>query len=420
MKSRTRAANFAWLMGAALVASTPPSNAQDPLAGASTVDSLRILQSILMGKKVERARLERMLDGLNVVDSAYKHSYPSWVVLDEDLRERILRVFRMHHQDVSREDPITVVANPAGREILEISVGTARLGRRETYVNLSDSLHSEILEGRYTKREVAPARVRQRIGQTFGQRPRFVSVYASAFGGGILFSNKWGVEAKMGHEEIGYHFWSTGSFRALAVFDQLKLGILAPLGYGLVQTHRMQPLEIRPRRLTGATGFSAEFELPISDATIKSHLTVGDITRISDYSMLTDSTETYFVHTVAQLSYSRQLFVGTSDHVLTLTGGFGTHQIGFGTVQPDLHVTTTNKENFVSPLIRVEYMNQNSNMYGVSMQYYSSIVHVKGWVELIKNFIYLDMQYYTPFLRDPKPWEQSYFFMISPRIQVIY
>lgn len=59
-------------------------------------------------------------------------------------------------------------------------------------------------------------------------------------------------------------------------------------------------------------------------------------------------------------------------------------------------------------------------MFGASLQLYSSILHLKGWVELIKNFMFIDLQYYTPFVRDPKPWEQSYFFMVSPRFQVIY
>jgi hypothetical protein len=41
-------------------------------------------------------------------------------------------------------------------------------------------------------------------------------------------------------------------------------------------------------------------------------------------------------------------------------------------------------------------------------------------VEIVKNFLFVDLKYYTPVGRDPHPWEQKYFFMISPRIQITY
>ena len=89
-------------------------------------------------------------------------------------------------------------------------------------------------------------------------------------------------------------------------------------------------------------------------------------------------------------------------------------------MQPDGSILTTEKNDFISPIVRVEYRHNGSNMFGATVQYYSGIAYIKGWVEIIKNFLFIDMQYYSPFLRDPKPWEQSYFLMVSPRIQIIY
>jgi hypothetical protein len=359
-----------------------------------------------------------MLEAVNDVDSLYKLRYPTWVVLEEDMKERIRRTFRVRKIDFPPDEDVLVVANPDTREILEVSIGPARMGRNDAATFMSDSLQNAILEGHYVRKTVDPRPQERRVGQIYGVRPRFASVYASAFGAGLLFSNGWGVEAKMGFEEVGYHFWSTGSLRALAVFDQFKLGVLFPIANG-ADEESVQPLDIRPRKMTGSIGFGSEFLVPLEQATINAVLSIGDLSRVTNERLLTDTTEIYFMHTVAQLTYSRR-FDLSPGHVITGTAGLGYHQVSHGFIQPDKSVLTTDKEDFISPVFRVEYLNRVSNMFGASAQIYSSIVHLKGWVELIRNLLYLDLQYYSPVFRDAKPWEQSYFFMISPRIQVIY
>ena len=386
--------------------------------GMSHEDSLAALDHLLEKRKSDTGRMQRMLEAVNEVDSVYKLRYPTWIVLEEDMKERIRRTFRVRKLEFPPGADVQVVANPDTREILEISIGYARMGRNDAHTFMSDSLQDAILDGNYVRKVIDPRPQERRIGQIYGVQPRFAAVYASAFGAGLLFSNSWGLEAKMGFEEIGYHFWSTGSLRALAVFDQFKIGVLFPIANGATG-ESSQPLDIRPRKLTGSIGFGSEFLVPLENASINAVLSIGDVAKVTNYRLLTDSTEFYFVHTVAQLSYSHR-FDLSMGHVLTLTGGLGYHQIAHGVVQPELAVITTDKEDFISPVLRMEYLNRVSNMFGVSAQLYSSIVHLKGWVELIRNLLYLDLQYYSPIIRDAKPWEQSYFFMISPRIQVIY
>ncbi len=415
IKSTFAASFLFWIL-----CSAAPAYAQEAGRDLSTVDSTRILLTTLEEKRADKERMDRMLEALNTVDSVYKMNYPTWIVLDEDLRERIYKAFLLRHYDVSRSEDIQIVANPDANEILEISVGAARMGRRDTYVTLSDSLHNEILTGDYARRAVNPLPERPRMGLSFGAQPRFASVYASAFGAGILFSNRWGLETRMGFEEIGYHFWSTGGLRAMAIFDQFKIGVMVPFTFGAIASAEPEPLDVRARRLSGAKGFTAEFDVPFESEVIGAHLSVGDLTRVTNYNLLTDSSGSYYLHTVSQIRYSRQETLGGGSHILILTGGLGFHQVGFGEVQHDGTIRTTEKQDFLGPILRVEYRHQGSNMFGASVQYYSSIMYIKGWVEHIKNFLYVDMQYYSPFLRDPKPWEQPYFLMVSPRIQVIY
>jgi len=393
---------------------------QDADVTHETMDSLSVLQFILDDRRADRARMERILDALDVVDSVYKTGYPTWSIVDADMKERIFRSFRMRGKEISRADDVVVVANPQDGEILEIAVGNESMGRVETHTQLSDSLYREILGGDYARGVVEDADEESPLGKIYGERPELASVYASLFGTGILFNNMWGVEGVLGHEEIGYHFWSTGSARVMAVFNRLKLGIIFPFEYGGTLTGDLEPLDIRPRLLSGTKGFSASYEIPAGVGTIGSNLTVGDLTKVSNYDLLTDSSGSYFVHTIGQAFYRHPFLFENGSRSLTLKGGIGYHQIAFGQVEPDRSITTVSKENFISPILSLEYQNRLPHMYGVTLQVYSSILYIKGWVELIENFIFLDLQYYTPLIRERKPWEQGYFFMVSPRIQIVY
>ena len=77
-----------------------------------------------------------------------------------------------------------------------------------------------------------PRPIRPRRPQLGPEKPLFASLSASAFGALLLFSDGRGIELKVGHEEVGYHFWSTGDMRVMAVLDQFKIGIMAPFTYG--------------------------------------------------------------------------------------------------------------------------------------------------------------------------------------------
>jgi hypothetical protein len=394
--------------------------AQTEPVAATSVDSVTMLRNVLEEKKNDRERMERMLASLNAVDSVYKVHYPTWVVQDADLRERIYRTFRMRYTDVPSDTTVTVVANPDADEILEISIGSVVMGRRDTHVNLSDSLHKEILAAKYPMRVINPIPVKPRAYLLFGSRPKFAAISVSAFGAGLLFSDGRGVEVKLGHEEIGYHFWSTGDFRAMAVFEQLKIGLIIPFRYGRTEVANPEPLSIRPRRLSGAKGVSGEFDYPFSSQLVGARLSVGELNSVSNPELLTNLQQFYYIHTIAQLFYSRQEMFSAGEHLFTFTGGLGYHQIALGETKQNGRITATQKVDFASPILRAEYVHQGGKMYGLGVQYYSGILHVKGWVEFVKNFIYVDVQYYSPAFRGAKPWEQTYFFMISPRIQLIY
>jgi hypothetical protein len=396
-------------------------NAQEkePSARGSAVDSTEILRGILEERRAEYSRLERMLEALNAIDSVYRVRYPTWMVQDEDLKQRIYKSFRVHRKDVVQEAPVLVVANQDFSDILQLSVGRAVMGRREVRMNLSDSLYTAILSGDYTLRWIDPAAPPRGRSMLFSGWPKKASAVASAYGASVKFAGGWGVEGIIGHDEIGYPFWLTGSGRAMVIYDRLKIGVMVPFKFGRKQPDILEPLAIRPRRLNGSTGMSLEYEQPFDKHIFTARVTVGELNKFVA-GQLTDESRPYYLHTIAQLLYSRHFELGSDQNLLDVTGGFGYHQIARGEVKPDKKIVATEKINFASPLLRAEYTRHAEKMYGLSLQYYGSVVLITGWVEVIKNFVYLDLRYSTVIIRKPKAWEQPYFVMVSPKFRVAF
>ncbi len=420
MNSRHRTLIFLLSMAVCLIlASGGLAQQPEMREQAASADSINALKSLLEERRNDRARLERILNSLNVVDSVYRVHFPSWIVLDEDLRQRIYKAFRGRYANVPPDTTVTVIANPEDNEILQIFIGSAAMGPRETHTILSDSLRKDILVANYPLRRLNFVPVKQRKSLVFGAKPRVVSMDASLFGGSLLFGNGWGIELKIGQDEIGYPFWSTGAARLMAVFDRLKVGVMVPFTFGRTEPKILEPLSLRPRRLNGATGISAEFDQPAGSDVIGARFTIGELNKfVSD--QLTDNRHPYYLHTVGQLFYSHLVALGGDEHMITVSGGAGFHQVVLGEVRPDNRIVAIGKSNFLGPIVRVEYVRRGTEMYGVGVQYYNSIIALSGWIELVKNFIYLDFRYAAPIVRSPKPWEQPYFYMLSPRFRLVY
>lgn len=70
------------------------------------------LRDKLLKKRQDRAMLERIFQALNNVDSIYIVHYPTWIVRDEDIRQRVYRAFRNRMKFPSRDSELTVVTSP--------------------------------------------------------------------------------------------------------------------------------------------------------------------------------------------------------------------------------------------------------------------------------------------------------------------
>jgi hypothetical protein len=299
-----------------------------------------------------------------------------------------------------------------------LSVGSVQIGRLETPQTISDSLDGEILHGSYQRKDV-DLRVEPPRKTVLNTEPQYASLAASAFGLRLMFSRGLGLDAAIGRDEIGYHFWSSGDFSVRAIVYGLKLGVLLPFPYGYKSYQTSDPLAIKPSLMIGSTGFSGEYEYSFGESKAGARMSVGDLYLGTILKKVPVGLSAYSLHATGQLYFGHHVLWGSDS--FTFNGGLGYHQVTKNladSAQGKVDVTEVNE--FTSPLLRIDYARLGDRLYGGSIQYYSSILYLSGWVEIIRNFLFVDVKYYTPVGRGPEPWEQKYFFMISPRIQITY
>lgn len=383
-------------------------------------DSLRKLYVTFKKKNNIRVMLQRILTSLYTLDSTYLAHCPVWVIRDEDIKHRTFRMFRNNQLYPSRQSNVVVVTDPEKKDILLLWMGEAMLNTREARFMISDSLKQAILTTRHAYKISEGMLEKRERTISFEEKPKRVTVDMSLFSGSLRYGNGWGLQVAMGKDEIGYPFWYTGQADFMIIIHQLKLGVSIPYGFGLVGIEGVGPVSLQPRKLDGAPGMVTQFNHLFGDFNFKARFYIGELTKVHARGNLVDPMNVYFVNSIGQLSLSRSFEYRGGGHVFTYTGGLGYHKIGCGILDTLDNVSTFDKITFFSPLVKTELIFHGVETFGVEVQYYSNIISVGAWLELLKNFVYIEGKYSLPIIRSPKPWERSYFVMISPRFRFVF
>lgn len=379
-----------------------------------TLDQYKKLQKL----RSERASLARVLGAMNVVDSAYLVHYPRWIINDDDLRERVYKTFRNRLKFPSHDSDLVVITTPERDDIIRLEMGDATLGREETRLYIGDNLRHSILAHDYPHTDIED-KVVSRKRPSILSDVADVSFEGSLFGAKLQYSSGWGLEGRIGNEALGFPFWSSGTVEALLIIDRLKVGAIIPLASGLASTD-VGPFTLQGRKLNGAPGFALDYQHMISGGTFDLHFISCSLSKIDSSTSITDRADLYYIHSMAQATYASRLAAIENEHYFTLTLGIGYDQIGHGAIDSTNELNTFEKFNHISPVVRIDYQHIGSRTYGFGIQTYNSTALINGWIEMVKNFIYIDIKYSTPILRDPNPWENSYFIMVSPRIRLAF
>lgn len=274
----------------------------------------------------------------------------------------------------------------------------------------------------------------------------------------VNVSRQVALELELGNSEVGLPVWSTGQARfwinlknQIGSESNVKLGLIFPLDFG-----NSDAFTFPARKLSGSFGgsldayfaginFFSAFDLPLalklsvmpSQGSNSSIIYNGQPIYITalDGTQVPVGKDTSFYRT----TFIGQLYIPT---ILQLDlNNFIQFSVGVGllnvqqSIIPTKNMTLATRTNGhpwftadqvdkiqdlarvsaeVSPHLMVEYVNHKNSKFGLSAGYDHEFMF-GGWIELIQDHLRLELSYSAPLIRDPKPWEPTQFFSITPR-----
>jgi hypothetical protein len=247
----------------------------------------------------------------------------------------------------------------------------------------------------------------------------------SLFGLLVKSGPTWGGEVRIGNDEIGFPFWSSGKMAFMAVYDNtVKFGFELPFQPGRSTSELFPPFIIRGRLLNGTRGIVGECDFGAVGGSVS-------ITRFtdSDADALTDRGDFFYLTGIVNAYYSFGVALDPSNLVRVKVGG-GIHRINEASLQRTPVDGGTRYEDqivrgpqtlFASPFVRFEYVNKEiTEHFKASLQFYDLTLLIGGTVEVLPNVLYVDAKYAWPIGPDLKKWQNPDFFIISPRIRVSF
>ncbi len=379
------------------------------------------LRSGLQSEREELQSLERILLLLNSGDTTYASYFPVWSVLDKNMKLSIYNAFRNRGKHFSEDDQIVIIATPNMKSIADIRIGSTSYGRLFASKSLDPELHKTLLEQKYVLANETPfgykndAQLRRR-GMT--ENPNWVSLNISLFGGTMKFGNDWRIVGKVGNDELGYPFWSSGQILVMAGYKSIQLGGYLPMHGGVFETNPAErPLSLKPRLLNGSSGVTGSFEFEWDAVKINSarftygsiggSFAVGSLDRRRPEYLTFDLNNLYSITTILQAYYGFN-YQFDDEKILGMRTGVTYHRVTLNRYVGDEIYRYGEAETFITPLISAEYRNLGADWFKLNAQY-SRLLSLGAWAEIVPRYVYAEVKYAAPLFRTPRPWEQWYY-----------
>lgn len=373
----------------------------------------------------------------------------SWVIANPELRDSLFYALVAVDSSVQSEAGAEVeVLATETNDIIEVHIGTAvfkGMTLKDALDKSSDKrLYEKIAESykysKLTELRNTAFRLPTRFGDDFtpydqvleeftpvwirlNPIPERAKVDLSLYGLIFKIGPSWGGEVRIGSDEIGFPFWSSGKTLYFVTYKRIKFGFELPFRPGLHTTETFPPFTIQSRKLNGTRGIVGEFDFgPVGGMVSFTRLTdldTRDLTNPDDFAYVTSIVQGYY-------SFGISL---TPTNLIRVKVGVGSQRVGKSrlvrTPLDSAHtkfegsVISEHQSNFASPYIKIEYLSKDvSQRFGGSLQYYDYGLLATAWLEIIPNYLSLEMKYAWPLLRDPKKWENGSFLIISPRLRL--
>lgn len=269
------------------------------------------------------------------------------------------------------------------------------------------------------------------------------------------------LEVQLGNPEVGLPFTSSGMGRffynmrnLIGSESNVKLGFSFPIG----TLGNDEFLLFPERRISGGFGGSIEayfagidffsaFNMPIqfsftivpAQGSNASILNNGREVRLNSEAVIPANRTFYRTALIGNLTIPIILQLDPSNFV-QFAAGLGVHnvQLSFIPRAEDLDTRRNTRPGNIkldgiygqddvgkmqdlervstpfTPRVVIQYVNHRTNKFGLNFQY-DHLFTFGAWVEIVEDFARLDMSYTAPLVRDPKPYEPSSYFFITPR-----
>ncbi len=367
----------------------------------------------------ELRSLERILSALNNGDTVYTSYFPMWTVYDKNTKLSIQTAFRNRGREFPEDENVTVIAHPNGRSVADIRIGKVSYGRLFASKALDPQLQKELLERNYVLVDEIPLGYRtNKTIRKIAEKPHWVSANISLFGGTMRFGNDWKIEGRIGSDELGYPFWSSGQIFLTAGYKSLKLGTYLPMHGGVFSTNpNERPLSLRPRLLNGSTGATGSFEFEwdlvklnssrVTYGAIGGSFAIGSLDRRRTDYLTSNLDSLYSVNAMLQAHYAfnykfddkkiLNVKVGGVYHTVTLNRFVDNEIERYGRIKKIL-----------TPYFAVEYRNLGADWFALNTTY-SRLLMFGAWAEIVPQYVYAEVKYSTVLLRETKTWEHNYY-----------
>lgn len=393
---------------------------------AQTVDSLT---AEVESARLDMQSLERILNELNEIDSAYAPSFPRWEMDEPNLRLRVHAAFRNRGRHFSKDDRITIISHPDSQTITDIKIGNVAYGKLFAQTLLARDLRTDLMEN--ARDNEPPYGIKNRAVEESNPlarpvRPDWVSADFSLFGISLRFGNEWGIIGRVGNDELGYPFWSSGNASIMIAYKSIKIGGMVPINAGLERPSpgTSQVITSTTRLLNGSDGVVGEFEFEWETIRIQSEsfpyaalggkFAFGGLSGRRDENYTANLDSLYYFSAIVQGYYAFDFLFDEKQQNLNVQVGASYHKVNIGRAIVIDGAYTVFKggepESFIDPYLRIEYRNYRFDRFRVTAQY-SRLAMFVGWAEIVPPFIYAEAKFSAVVFRNPRAWEHKTYFM---------
>lgn len=409
----------------------------------------------LKNAQEENRALKSILSAIESIDTARQNELIQWIVTDRSVRSRVISALRKAGKNIapSSNAELIVTQKPPTKiegelnnqmDLLKIVIESIGVyGSPQIKRILGEDLYNKINNrADYEYTMITTEQSQQRI--------QYANISASIFGGDIVFKSGFGFGMNVGYDILGYPFWMPGNVEVMGIIHKeltdVRIGLNFPLGEaGITPFQLSGGLKIKERKLEGTQGFQAQVDQMLDVFSNKNagKLAIGgeffnsfnpSITTFSQRALSDPRYKTNYPLIGPNGRKDSLFYLSLSGHVWLqfafgdgLRGayfqvGAGMHRVNAATVGNTVPDTASlhSAGNFsqFDPLIKIgfNHISEGGYDYGVSLQYCNELL-ADGFVRIF-TWLNLEVKYAAVVFRDPKKWEQTDFFIITPVLKL--